>query len=365
LAVTGDDSRCRFVYRYHGAATGRDSSWLQTLPRGEKLPVEDLINAAVAKDTERFLSLSYKKAGDKKIWDPMGAVITCLRGCFTASPGNTLVQCDWAAVEPRISAWVSGEEQILERFRKFDAEGGPDLYQVGAAPFFGLDPMEVKGDYRQFGKVYELLNLYSGGWKTVQRQGKDQYRIIIDEDTARLCVDVFRAERSATVANWSNLETAAQNAMQNVNSVFRCGKTAFCFDGKHLRFRLPSGRKMTFPFAAMEMTLTPWGQYREQVHYSGVVKSQWVRCSAHGGIFHNAAVQGTGACLMRHAAKECEKAGLDIVLRAHDELIADVPAIDAERYADTLKRIMLTPPEWAKGLPLNGAGWINPRFTKI
>ena len=366
LAVTGGDNRCRFVYRYHGAATGRDSSWLQTLPRGEKLPVADLIDSAVAKDTEQFLSLSYKKTGDKKIWDPMGAVVTCLRGCFTASPGNTLVQCDWAAVEPRISAWVSGEDQILERFRKFDAEGGPDLYQVSAAPFFGLDPMEVKGDYRQFGKVYELLNLYEGGPKTVQRQGKDQYRIVIDEDTARLCVDVFRAERSATVANWKNLDTAAHNAIINTNSVFRCGKAAFCFDGKHLRMRLPSGRKLTYPFATLEPTLTPFGQYRDQVNYWGAKNGQWLKFSMHGGVWHNNLVQGTGACLMRHAAKECEKAGLDIVLRAHDELIADVPAVDAEKSAATLKTIMLTPPpEWAKGLPLNGAGWINPRFTKI
>lgn len=365
LALADKDSRCRFVYRYHGAATGRDSSWLQTLPRGEKLPVDDLIRAALAGDTEKFLTLAYKKAGDKKIFDPMGAVVTCLRGCFTASPGNTLVQCDWAAVEPRISAWVSGETAILERFRKFDIEGGPDLYQIGAAPFFGMEPEQVKGDFRQFGKVYELLNLYEGGWKTVQRQGKDQYRINIDEDTARLCVDVFRAERSATVANWRNLDTAAHNAIKNPQQVFLCGKAAFCFDGTHLRMRLPSGRKLTYPFATLEPTLTPFGQYRDQVNYWGAKNGQWLKFSMHGGIWHNAIVQGTGACLMRHGAKECDKAGLDIVLRAHDEFIADVPAIDSEKYAATLKRIMLTPPSWAKDLPLNGAGWTNERFAKL
>lgn len=366
LLLTSPDSRVRGVFRHHGAATGRDSSWLQTLPRGEKMPADELSAAALEGDTEKFLSLAYKKEGSKKVYDPMGAIITCLRGCFCAKPGHTFVQCDWSAVEPRIVAWLAGEDEVLDDFRNFDQYGGADTYQRSAAIFYGCEPLDIKGDARQLGKVYELQNIYESGWQSVQRSAKDQYRISIDEDTARLLVDVFRSKRHKTVAFWRASDTAAKNATACPGSVYRVGKIAFCHDGKHLRMRLPSGRKVTYPFATLEPTLTPFGKWVDQVNYWGVhsTSKTWMKFSLHGGVYCNTATQGTGGCLMRNAAIKLEEETMDVVLRAHDEMVCEVPELDAEADAAKLKRIMLTQPEWAKDLPLNGGGWINKRFTK-
>lgn len=362
--LAGEDGRIRFGTVAHGAATGRDAArgvQIQNLPRGGKYDVSKLIAAALRGDTDDFLANSYPTKG-KRIFDPMGAIVTCLRSCFVASVNKVLVQCDWSSVEPRKIAWLSGEKALLDDFKRVDASKDVDIYQVTAAPFFGLDPKEMIGDFRQFGKVYVLQNIYGSSWVSVQRSAKDQYGLVIDEDTARLCVDVFRGTYRNIVAFWSNLEKAAKCAILAPNHVVRCGMGAFCFDGTHLRFRLPSGRKITYPYASLKLGMTTWGTEQEQIYYYGVGQSrQWMEFSLYGSQIANHATQGSCACLMRAAVVKLDKLKIDVVLRAHDELVCDV---DTEDKANILKDVMLTLPTWAKDLPLNGAGWTGPRFKK-
>jgi len=144
--------------------------------------------------------------------------------------------------------------------------------------------------------------------------------------------------------------------------VLKVGRVAFCFDGTHLRLRLPSGRKITYPFARVRESITPWGSVGEAVAYWGLASQskQWMEFDMHASVFLNNVCQGSCACLMRDAVKRIDNAGIPIVLRAHDELVADAKP---EQF-DEFKRLMLTVPDWADGLPLNGAGEIMPRFRK-
>ncbi len=355
---SANDGWLRFNFRAFGCATGRDSSQgaqLQNIPRGEKMPIEDLISSALAGDADRFFALAKQKTGQA---DPLGGIVSCMRGCLVAQA--SFLQCDWSAVEPRIIAWLSGETKILDMFRRIDTEGGTDCYQESAAPFFNKDPAAIKGDERQFGKVYFLQNQYQSSWVSVQRAAKDQYRLDMDEDLARLCVDVYRATYTNIVDFWANLDRAAMQACRYPNKVMSVGKVAFCHDGLHLRMRLPGGRLRTYPYSCLIMATTPWGTEREQVTYMGIVKGNWVACRMHGGAWANNATQGTGATLMQEKAIALGEAGFNVVLRAHDEMVTDDKA---ERFEE-FKQIMLTPPTWAPDLPLNGGGWIGPRFKK-
>ena len=361
LQADPDDGRIRFLFRPSGAQTGRDTSMgvqLQNIPRGGKFNVAGLIAAAKAGDWDGFLALSKK--------DPMEAAVTCLRGCFCAKPGYAFVQCDWSAVEPRIIGWLSGEDWIVEAFRKIDRDGGVDIYQIAAAQFYGGDPADMIGDKRQFGKVYVLQNMYESGPGSVQRSAKDAYRLTLDDQTAQLCVDVYRATNKNIVRFWTNLDRAAQFACHNHGKVYCVGRIALCHDGRDLRMKLPDGRFIVYPDAAIEPTPTPWGTLQDQVVFYGLhqTSKQWVKFNMHGGVWCNGAVQGTGASLMRHAAKQLEITGLHVVLRAHDEMVCEVPVEKLDESAKLLKAIMVQPPVWADGLPLNGAGWNGERFKK-
>ena len=365
LSEVGDDGRLRFIIRPHGSYTGRDSGMgvqPQNLPRGEKgLKPDALITAVVAGDTQGFLDQSWRTSGGKRIHDPMGAIAACIRGCFVAAPGKTLIQCDWASIEPRIAAWLVGDEELLDVFRKFDTEGGPDLYQMFVASFTGMDPHDVKGDWRQMGKVGELLTLYEGGERTLQKSAKDVYGLDLTIDQCVQLKDVWRAKHPKHVAFWRSLNDGAIAACRLPKTVYRVGRVALTHDGRDLRLRLPCGRVITYPDATVKPTLTPWGKYQDQVNFYCVLNGHWMEDSLHGGAIFNSCVQGTGASIMRNASINLEAAGFDVVMRVHDELIAEVES--ESRFAE-FKRIMLTPPPWALDLPINGAGWTGPRYRK-
>lgn len=357
--VDPDDNRMRFLIRPSGTQTGRDTSgMLQTIPRGGKFDVPGLVKAAKAGDWDAFLALSKN--------NPLDAAVSCLRGCFAAAPGFVYIQCDWSAAQPRILGWLAQQQWILESFSKIDAEGGVDIYQIAAAPFYGLPPEQIVGDMRQFGKVYFLQNMFESGPGSVQMSAETMYRLKIDDQTAQLCVDVYRATNRDIVKFWTNLDRAAQYACHNHGKVYCVGRIAICHDGRDLRMKLPDGRFIVYPDAKIEPTPTPWGTFQDQVVFYGLHQQsrQWVKFNMHGGVWCNGAVQGTEASMMRVVAKELEIAGMHVVLRSHDEMVCEVPVEKLDESARLLKAIMVKPPVWADGLPLNGAGWNGERFKK-
>ncbi|MGI9153589.1 MAG: DNA polymerase I, partial [Rubrivivax sp.] len=58
-----------------------------------------------------------------------------------------------------------------------------------------------------------------------------------------------------------------------------------------------------------------------------------------------------------------ERAGYEIVLSVHDELLTETPDSD-EFNADHLGQMMATAPAWAAGIPLAAAGFETPRYRK-
>jgi DNA polymerase len=356
--MVGDDGRLRFLTRPHGTGTGRDASVgmnIQNMPRGEKMDVDTLVNAALAEDAQAFLNAAKVKGKA----DPLGGIVTCLRGCFAAPPGKVLHQCDWSAIEPRLGAWFVGDEDMLKAFRHIDANGGVDIYQIEAAKFYGCDPQEIKGERRQFGKVYVLQNQYESGDESIQRAAKDMYGLVLTLDQAKECKDSWRALHPKWTAAWRDVQSAAMMACQSPKKVFAVGRAAFCHDGQHLKMRLPSGRIIWFPWAEIREEDTKFGM-RPALTYEFAHHKKWVRGSTHGGALFNVVIQGSGADLMRCAARTLRVRGHQTVLRVHDEMVIESTP---DTFA-SFKKAMLEVPPWAKGLPINGAGWTALRYKK-
>jgi DNA polymerase len=363
-AQVGDDHRLRFQTRPHGANTGRDTGQgvqIQNLPRGEKMNAETLITAARQGDDAAFMEAAQVKG--KR--DPLGGVVTCLRGCFAAAPGTVLHQCDWSAIEPRIGAWFVKDEAMLDAFRHIDKHGGVDIYQIEAAKFYGCQPSEITGDRRQFGKVYVLQNQYESGEASIQRAAKDMYRLELTLEEAKVCKDKWRDAHPLWVNAWHDLYAAALMACGSPKRVFKAGLCAFCHDGSHLKLRLPSGRIVWFPWAEVQDVEVPWGGTRPGLTYEFMHQQtkQWVRGATHSGALFNVLVQGTGADLLRYSVRSLRASGLHVTLRVHDELVCESPIDDTTAFA-RFKATMLEVPPWAKGLPINGAGWSGPRYRK-
>ncbi len=361
------NDRAHGILAYHAAGqTGRDGGrgpQFQNLPRGEKLDHAALINAAIIGDTEAFLNNSWVKRKDgTKVFDPMGAVATCLRGCIAAKEGCVFYQCDWSAIEARGVNWLAEQEDILEVFRKYDAGIGPDVYKVTAAAIACILIEAVTDDLRQMGKVVELGAGYAMSADKLVAYARDTYGLKLTPEEAEKAIGVYRVTHRKVVAYWSNLETAAKMAIRRPGVVYSCGRVAYRFDGQHLQCRLPSGRLMTYPFATIKPAMTSWGELRDQIHFYVWTNKHWVEETTYGGKLCENVTQGTCRDLMRDAVIRLEDAGYPIVLRVHDELVAEVD-INANSYED-FKRLFLVVPDWATGLPLNGGGWIGPRYKK-
>jgi DNA polymerase len=369
----GKDNRVRFVHRFNGALSGRDTSLgcnFMNLPRGAKFDVPKLVAAAKADNWQEFFEASKYTLGKKGPvpcpFDPLGAVVACLRGCLAPETG-VFMQCDYASIEPRMLAWYSGQEWELQAWRDYDAGIGPDLYKVFAAKSWNITPEEVSDDQRQMGKVGKLAAQYRTGAKTLQTQAKDQYALILSNAEAEFLVNGYRATHRENVAFWYNTEEAAKKAIKRPGSVYSVGRAAYRFNGVHLQCKLASGRKITYPYASVELAVMPWvddagnAVERECLFYYCEDGKHWKKIQTHGGVLTNHIVQGTSGCLLRYACNNIEKAGFSVVLRVYDELVVEAP--DDSRF-DEFKRIMLTVPEWAEGMPVNGAGWCDLRYKK-
>lgn len=110
------------------------------------------------------LSSSYPNLQNIPIKSPFGKEI---RGAFVASPGCVLVSADYSQIELRILAHLSGDERLIEAFRR-----GEDVHTAIAAVVSGLGPDSVSSDQRRQAKVINYGIVYGmGAQKLAQATG--------------------------------------------------------------------------------------------------------------------------------------------------------------------------------------------------
>jgi DNA polymerase-1 len=81
-----------------------------------------------------------------------------IRRAFVAPPGRVLVAADYSQIELRLLAHLSGDEALLETFRR-----GEDIHRATAAKIFGLAPEAVTPDQRRSAKTINFGMLYGMG----------------------------------------------------------------------------------------------------------------------------------------------------------------------------------------------------------
>ena len=128
-------------------------------------------------------------------------------------------------------------------------------------------------------------------------------------------------------------------------------------DGAWLRIRLPSGRYLCYT----QPQLAEDGQ----ITYMGVNQytRRWGRIKTYGGKLVENIVQALARDVLAYNMPAAEKAGYEIVLSVHDELLTETPnSPDCSHIK--LAGIMSACPPWAQGLPLSAAGFETTRYRK-
>ncbi len=105
--------------------------------------------------------LALLKGRAHRRFDVAKLTASTVRSCIIPEAGCKFVVADYSNVEGRGLAWLAGEETALDTFR-----AGLDIYCVTAGKMFGMDPDDIKKNFkeiRQIGKACELGLGYEGG----------------------------------------------------------------------------------------------------------------------------------------------------------------------------------------------------------
>ena len=339
LHAVNADGRMRGLLVYHGAATGRWSGRLvqpQNFPRPQKK--QDELDEIIA-----------KLKADKDVSEHgAGTVLASdlLRSMLIAEDGHRLMFADYSAIEARVLAWVAGQNDLVETFRK-----GGDVYKEMASAIYNVDVESVTDGQRQVGKMAILGCGYGMGGKRFAEQCATM-GIKVDEDEAKRIVAVYREKNDRIAQYWRDVEQDFVDMVKDAGRV------------KTVGLPLPSGRSLTYHNPRIIQRETPWGAMRDtaQVDTLNSVTRQWTSQIIWGGLLTENVVQATARDLMATAMMALELKGYNVILSVHDEIISEVP--DGFGSLDEMIDIMTQVPAWAQGCPINAEGKEGKRYRK-
>jgi DNA polymerase len=348
LAALADDEdqrvRGAFVFA-GGAATGRAASYgaqVHNFPRKSAKEPAELRHALVRGHAvvPRF---------GKRVTD---ALKSMLRPALVAD--HSFVVADWSAIEGRVNPWLCGAEAKLDIFRQ-----RLDPYKVNAAATYGVRYEDVTDEQRQVGKVQELALGFGGSTGAFAAMGRG-YGVRFEEAQARRIVDAWRRANPWAVMFWQDLERAYMSAMRHPGHEFNAGRVTYFYDKQHLWYMLPSGRVLCYPFAKFEGEhLT----YAKASWKPAADATEWPRARLWGGLACENVTQASAHDILRVNLRQLDAIGLmRTVAHVHDEIV--IETADPERVKTELERIMVTPPDWAVGLPLAVEAKIMARYGK-
>jgi hypothetical protein len=352
LNWAGNDGRIRGALKYHAAATGRWASYGTQLQNIKK-PPKDLDLAEAIKLISAGSYAEMKKRYD----NPLRVVGESARAALVAAPGHRYVGADFSGIESRVLAFLAGEQTKLDMWAKFDQTGAAEdepYFLFGKSYGFPDDAA------RSPGKTSDLAFGYMGGIGAWRKFAGDE---MPDEQVDR----IKRAWRNAhpeTVKLWTALDTCARRAVANPNTVQRVNQhLAFRFDGTFLHLKLPSGRKVAYPFARLDVN--PHGEM--VVHFKDSTKGAFLDCrggwGAWPGLWIENAVQAVARDLLVEAMQRLEAAGYSVVITVHDEIVCEMP--EGVGSKDEFLAIMTQVPAWAEGLPIAAKGRNGPRYVEV
>jgi DNA polymerase len=354
LARVDDDGRIRGGFKYHGASTGRwagNGVQPQNLKRPE---LKDIDTAIAAVSTGDYAHV-------RKLYpQPLAVIGDLTRSLICASPGRVLIGADFSSIESRTLAWLTDEGWKLDSYRRYDATQDPrdEPYTVTAAKIFGKAADAVTPDERKAGKTCDLAFGYQGGVKAFRNFEPTRFT---DAEVEQFKGD-WRAAHPGIQRFWRDVDIAAWRAVGERGNVVRCGRVAFKCEGAYLFLKLPSTRKLAYPFPRIEIE----DLKHELVVFKDNAAGQWRDCrhgnGAYGGLWTENIVSAIGRDLLAAAMLRIEAAGYAIILHVHDEIIAEVP----EGFGSTSAfiKLMATLPSWALGLPVAAKAWSSKRFCK-
>jgi len=340
--------RVHGLLQFYGA--NRTGRWAGRLVQIHNLPqnhMEDLELARSIVKEGRFDLVEL-------LYDSTPEVLSeLIRTAFVAKPGYRFIISDFSAIEARVLAWMSGEGW---RLNVFSTHG--KIYEASASAMFGV-PIEEIGKtspLRQKGKIAELALGYGGSVGALVSMGA--VKMGLSEEELPELVSQWRNANPHITQFWWKVDAAAFKAVKEKTTV-QMERLIFEYRGGILFIHLPSGRKLSYIKPRLE--LNKFG--REGITYEGVGENKkWTRIETYGPKLVENIVQAVSRDILAEAMLRLEKAGFDIVMHVHDEVVLEVP--EGISSVEEVNELMAVNSSWTAGLPLKAAGFESTFYKK-
>ena len=343
--------------RFYGAnRTGRQAGQLVQTQNMARPTIKSRDELAIARDIimQGTLCQLYP--------DPLQTATSMVRAIIAAVKGKKLVIADLSNIEGRMTAYIAKEEWKLQAFRDFDAGIGPDLYKLAFSRTFSIPVEEVTKDQRQVGKVEELAFGF-GGAEGAFMQMSEAYGVNLPSDEVSVLVAGWRDAHPETVKMWRAFNSCALRAIRYPGETYEARGVSFRVivrsGYRWLVVVLMNGRAL-FYFNPSISESTRW----PTVEYVGQrVGKNWGPLYTHGGKFTENIVQAQSRDVLMPGIREATRRGYDVVMSAHDEIVAECPDTGDYTVAE-LCDCMVQPLDWCPGLPLAAAGYEDYFYRK-
>lgn len=359
------DGRCRGLFMYHGATTGRWAGkgiQMHNLPAGRALPKFD-----------QELCIETAKTGDLALMEclydpPMDYLSACIRGAFVPAEGKTFACADYASIEARVLLWLVGDEPALKMFRD-----GVCIYSDLAARIYGVPVEDIKKDdiERQVGKQGILgLGFQMGVDKFIATC--ERYGIEMSRELAQTVVDTYRQTYWKTKNFWSDVENAAIRCVRTGEFQI-CGKIIWVLEGDFLHCSLPSDRLLSYYKPRLKELELPWSTeekpaFKDALHFDGPLENHgFGEQHTYGGKLTENIVQAIARDVLAEAMVRLEKHEFPIVMHVHDEVLVEICPEQMEPWKmveEHFEHLMSEPPAWAPDLPIAIDTWYGNRYHK-
>lgn len=364
------DGRLRGMLRFSGASRTRRWSGQILQPHNLPLPPKALVTLA-SDIVDKLPQLDFDDL-EALPGGAADALTAAIRPIIAAPPGKLLADADWNAIENRVLGWLAEDAAVLDVYRS-----GRDPYVCFAALLFGEDYAAIasrvaEGDKTQRNLAKPAVLGCGFGLGPGSETGPDGeptgllayaagMGIVMTLSEAQLAVRTFRASYPRVVELWQRLEKAALHTLRS-GQVSRVGRLRFDRPtDRVLRLVLPSKGYISYWDPQISSDVRG-----DQVTYMHVDRGSWRRVPTHGAKLAENAVQAVARDILAHGLLGADKAGLDLVLHVHDQIVVEVAEADADAALETLLSCMSACPPWADDeLPLRAEGHLSRRFCKV
>ena len=354
--LLGKDERVRGLIQFYGAnRTGRYAGrfvQVQNLPRNY-IDTLELARDLVKNCEYENLRMIYGNVPD--------ILSQLIRTAFIPSTGNKFIVADFSAIEARVIAWLAEEKWRLDVFA-----GHGKIYEASASMMFHV-PIEkiAKGNpeyaLRQKGKVAELALGYQGGPGALIAMGA--LNMGLSENELPDIVDAWRNANPNIVNLWKNIQSCAVKAVKT-GGIYSYNGVKFSREmvrGRldFLTITLPSGRKLFYVNPLV--STNEWGS--EIIEYKGMdqTSKKWTVLKTYGGKLTENIVQAIARDCLAESINRIKKAGYNIVMHIHDEIVVDAPkTVTVEEICEIMNEDL----DWAPGLKLRADGFESEFYKK-